>query len=111
MGSQFPGNRRSDEQLDLILFETATWTVNGRNGQVLCTAPSLRHALDRSTGFATSGAVVIALCRLPADNIIVFAAQAERMRKLLAGREVSPIQDIKYWRSIDDDAMIDGRHL
>jgi hypothetical protein len=109
MGSQYPGSRRSDDQLDAILFETATWTVNGRNGQVLCTAPSLRQALNRAAGYATSGAVVIAICRLPADNVIVFAAQAERMRKVLAGREVPPIQQTEYWRVADDEAMVSRR--
>ena len=39
MGGQSPGNRRTDDQLEAILFETAAWTVNGRNGQPLCTAP------------------------------------------------------------------------
>jgi hypothetical protein len=108
MGSQFPGNRRSDEQLEAILFETAIWTIHGRSGQILGTAPSLRHALDRAADFAAAGAVVVALCRLPADNIIVFAAQAERMQKLLAGREVSPLSGD---RVLDDDGVTVGGPL
>ena len=101
MGSQYPTRYRTDEELQIILFDTATWTVNGRNGQVLCAAPSLRRALDRAAGFAASGAIVVALCRLPGDNIIVFDAQAERLRKHCTEWEVSPIQDIEYWRGAD----------
>jgi hypothetical protein len=108
MGSQYPGNRRSDEQLDSILFETADWTVNGRNGQVLCTAPSLRGVLDRAADFEAVGTAVIALCRLPADNIIVFAAQAERMQKLLVGREVSALLGD---RTLDDAGVAVGGPL
>ena len=91
MGTQFPGSRRTDEQLEAILFETATWTVNGRNGQTLCTAPSLRRALERAADFAASGAVVVAVCRMPGDNVIVFEAQADRLRQLVAEREVAPL--------------------
>jgi hypothetical protein len=98
MGSQYPASYRTDEELQVILFETAIWTVNGRNGQVLCRAPSLRRALDRAAGFAASGAVVVALCRLTGDNIIVFEAQAERLKKYCAGWEASPIQETDYWR-------------
>jgi len=105
MGSQYPGNRRSDEQLDAILFETAVWTVNGRNGQVLCTAPSLRRALDRAAEFATSGAVVVAICRTSDDNILIFEAQAERLRKFCAGRELPILHEADYGRPPDDDAM------
>jgi len=85
MGSQYPEYHRSDEQLEVILFETAAWTINGHNGQVFCTVPSLRLALDRATAFAASGAVVVALCRKPGNNIIVFDAQIRRLRKLCTG--------------------------
>lgn len=96
MGSQYPGgNRRSDEQLKAILFEAAIWTVNGRNGAVLCTAPSLGRALERAADFAASGAVVVALCRLPNDDIIVFAAQADRLRELPAD-EVILFQETEH---------------
>ena len=64
----FLSNRRSDEQLEAILCETGHWAVNGRQGQVLCYAASLRQAIDRSEKFSASGAVVIAICRLPSDR-------------------------------------------
>ena len=63
--------------------------VNGQQGQVLCFAASLQRAIVRSGEFAASGAVVVAICRLPSDNIIVFPAQIERLRKCLAKSEMS----------------------
>jgi hypothetical protein len=88
MASQYQGNRWTDEQLEAILFETATWTVKGRNGRVLSTVSNLRQALEKAANLAASGAIVAALCRTPADNIIVFEAQGERLRKRCAGLEV-----------------------
>ena len=99
MGSQYPGNRRTDEQLDAILHETALWTINGRNGQSLGTALCLRQALDKAADFAASGAVVVAVCRTPGDTIIIFEAQADRLRKLCAGREVPLFKEMKVPRT------------
>ena len=110
MGSQFSGNRRSDAQLEVILFETATWTINGRNGQILCTTLNLRRALDRAADFAASGAVA-AICRKTGDDIIVFEAQAERLRKLCAGHEIPVLQEVGYWRISEDDGTTGGRSL
>jgi hypothetical protein len=85
-------SRRTDEQLEAILSETGVWVVNGRQGRVLGSAASLRRALDRAAEYAVSGAVVVALCRMPSDQIIVFPDQIERLRKLIAMRE-SPSQN------------------
>jgi hypothetical protein len=46
--------------------------------------------LDKSVQLSASGAVVIAVCRLPSDNIIVFPEQIERMQKIIAGRDPTP---------------------
>ena len=94
MDSQYPGNHWSDERLDAILTEPATWIVNGRNGQVLCTVTGLRQALDRAASRVAFGAVVTALCRMPGADIIVFEAQAVRLRKLCAGREVALFKEM-----------------
>ena len=83
-------NRRTDEQLEVILAETGHWVVYGKRGRVLFTAPTLRRALDKSVQLSASGAVVIAICRLPSDNIIVFPEQIERMQKIIAGRDPVP---------------------
>jgi hypothetical protein len=84
MGSLYSGNNWSDEQLDAIMFEPATWTVNGLNGQALGTVPNLRRALDRAASLAASGVVITALRRIQG---VVFEAQTVRLRKLCAGRE------------------------
>jgi hypothetical protein len=102
MGSQYQGSSRTDEQLHAILFETATWTVNGRDGNRLGTAPSLRHALERAAYFSASGAVVVAICRLPRDNIVVLEAQAERLRRLCVEHEAPPLHDAPYWDVLED---------
>jgi hypothetical protein len=40
--------------------------------QVLGYAASLLQAIDRSAKFSAPGAVVVAICRLPSDNIDIF---------------------------------------
>jgi hypothetical protein len=37
-----------------------------------------------------SGAVVIAICRLPSDNIVIFSEQIGRLRRSISVRELSP---------------------
>jgi hypothetical protein len=64
-------NRRSDAQLEAILNESSDWVVNGPTGRVLCFAASLRVAIERAVTYAASDAVVLAICRLPFDNIVV----------------------------------------
>jgi len=83
---------KSDEQLYLILYDTADWAIVGRQGQSLCFAASLRRALDRAADLAADGAVVTALSRLPFDSIIVSPDQMLRLRKIIAGLEVAPIK-------------------
>jgi hypothetical protein len=82
-------SQRTDEQLDAILGDAGHWVINGRSGQTLGFAPSLRGALERAAGFRNSGAVVIALAQLPNDSIIVFTPQIDRLRKIIAGRETA----------------------
>ena len=80
-------NRRSDDQLAAMLHDTGDWAVAGRRGQPLCSAASLGRAIERAVEYAASGAVVVAICRLPSDDIIVFPDQIERLRKIIAERE------------------------
>jgi hypothetical protein len=84
-------NRKSDEQLDVILRETNLWIVNG-DGEVLAFAPSLGVAIDRATAFVRSGAVVTNLARLPRNDIVVPFDQVLRLSKIVAGREVPVLQ-------------------
>src|ERR1700730_17015003 len=53
---------------------------------------SLQQAIERSVAYAMSNAVVVAICRLPSDNIIVFRAQIERLRETITARELVPIE-------------------
>src|SRR5471030_56801 len=92
---------KTDEQLDSMLCEVSNWAVNGRAGEVLCHAPSLRQAIERATEYAASGAVVIALCRLPSDNIVIFADQTKRLRKIIAGRETPPLKHTANLQDLD----------
>jgi hypothetical protein len=96
-------NLRTDEQLDLVLYDTADWAVVGREGHALCFAASLRRALDRAADLAADGAVVTALSRLPFDNIIVNPDQMLRLRKIVAGLEVAPIKYSEAWADTDED--------
>ena len=48
------------------------------------------RAMDRAAEFAVSGAVVTAICRMPSNDVIVFSEQIERLRKIIAVREVMP---------------------
>jgi hypothetical protein len=81
-------SRRTDDQLEAILDESGHWTVNGRQGKVLCSAASLHRAIDRAHEYGVAGAVVTAVCRLPSDNIIVFEEQMERLRQTIVMREM-----------------------
>jgi hypothetical protein len=74
-------NSRSDERLEAILCETSNWAVKGSHGRVLGFAASLGRALQRSLEYSRSGATVTTICRLPLDNIVIFPAQIERLRK------------------------------
>jgi hypothetical protein len=91
MNTFLSSSYRNDEQLYVALCETGEWTINGRGGQVLGVAPSLRLAVDRAEDYAEGGATVIALCRLT-DNIIVFAEQVDRLRLLIEEREANPVR-------------------
>jgi hypothetical protein len=59
---------RTDDQLAAIRDVPGDWLVTGRQGKGLCHAASFRLAIDRGADYAASGAVVVALCRLPSDR-------------------------------------------
>ena len=87
-------NRRTDEQLEAILNERSDWLVNGPTGGALCFGASLRVAIERAVTYAASDAVVLAICRLPFDNIVVSTDQIERLRRVIAVRGVVPDEHI-----------------
>ena len=71
--------RRSDEELSFILHETASWTVKGRHGAVLCEVASLRCAVDSAAELRAIGHRVAAVVRRLPSEIVVFTAQIERL--------------------------------
>jgi hypothetical protein len=88
---------RTDEQLQSILHDTGNWVIHGRAGFALSHAASFHEALAKSSKLAQSGATMAAITRLPSDNIIVFPAQIDRLRKIAAGLEV-PAVTVTAWK-------------
>ncbi|MGD0434536.1 MAG: hypothetical protein ABSA58_25940 [Acetobacteraceae bacterium] len=86
-----------------MLTETANWVIYGARGKVLGFAASPRRALDRALEYARSGAVVLAVAQLASDNVVVFPAQMDRLRKVIAGREVPPIRHTDTFADTIDD--------
>jgi tellurite resistance protein len=72
-------SRRTDDELLLLLDQTADWTVSGRGGVTLGRLHSLRHALDAVSRYEATGHHVFAICAQPADHIIIFREQMARM--------------------------------
>jgi hypothetical protein len=70
---------RADDELRDMLDEHGTWVVHGHNQQVFGVGRTLRHALDRATRFAHSGAVVVAVTRMPPNRIFVLHDQIVRI--------------------------------
>jgi hypothetical protein len=82
--------RRSDEQLESVLYETANWTVNGVRGVILCEVVSLRLAIAKATQFAVMGREVVALMRGRPAEIVVLSDQVRILTSRLTESEVSP---------------------
>jgi hypothetical protein len=78
---------RTDEQLQSILHDTANWVIHGRGGFSLGHTASLHEAFEKVTEFAQTGATILAITRLPNDNIIIFEEQVDRLHKIVAGRK------------------------
>ena len=81
--------RRADEQLEELLDETGIWVVHGPGNQVFGAGGSLRRALDRADSYARSGAVVVAVARVPPARIFIFHDQITRLCKILQERETA----------------------
>jgi hypothetical protein len=88
MMNKISPNYRTDVQLEAIIAETGDWVVNGRGGCVLCAAPSLQCAVARAVAYQEAREVVLAVSRLPDDNIIVFSGQIERLARHLKGSDM-----------------------
>ena len=78
---------RPDEQLMELLDKPGTWVVHGPNHQVFGVGNSLRRAFQRAARYADSGAVVVAVARVPPNRIFVFHDQIVRLREQMRARE------------------------
>jgi hypothetical protein len=83
------GDRRTDEQLYTILFETGSWVVNGTQGNVLGSAASLQRVIERASAYARSDAVVTSISHLAPEKITVFPEQIDRIKRLLRRGDVA----------------------
>jgi hypothetical protein len=72
---------RTDDELRDMLDEPGTWVIHGHNGQVFGVGGSLRLALNRVANYALSGAVVVAVARVPPNRIFIFHDQIVRIGK------------------------------
>ena len=84
-------NRRSDGQLGLILYETAKWTLTGRQGMTLSEVASLRLAVDKAVEVTASGLDVVALVRRRPAEIVVFSGQIAILADRVSESEMGPI--------------------
>ena len=74
--------RRSDAQLERLLYETANWTVNSTNEKILCEVASLLQAVEQAVEFGALGHRIVALVRASDPAIVVFSGQ---IRTLIEG--------------------------
>jgi hypothetical protein len=82
--------RRSDEQLEFILYETANWTVNGAHGVAFHEVASPRLAIEKAAQFATIGREIVALMRRRPPEIVALSGQVRKLMKLPVNSQVSP---------------------
>jgi hypothetical protein len=87
--------RRTDEQLQGMLDEPGTWVVHGHNQQVFGVGSTLRRAIDRAVRYAQSGAVVVAVARVPPNRIFVFHDQIVRVVDLIREQEFAEDERIR----------------
>src|SRR5476649_1222697 len=82
--------RRSDEQLEFLLCETANWTVNGAHGVDFHEVASPRPAIEKATQLAARGREVVALMRTRPPEIVVSWGQGRNLTNPLVESQVSP---------------------
>jgi hypothetical protein len=75
-------SRRSDAELESILYETASWKVMGFQGNVYCEVASLQLAIDAVKLLGDKGREVAALVRRCPAKVTVFPGQIAKLAKL-----------------------------
>ena len=85
--------RRTDDHLMEMLDQSGVWIVHGSGDRILGAAATLRRALDRADSQARSGAVVVAIARVPPSRVFIFQDQILRLRRLVQEADVnSPLE-------------------
>jgi hypothetical protein len=79
MNNDIVSSRRTDDQLQFMMDQTAEWTVNGRAGVALGLRQSLREALRAVLEHEAGGYHVFAVCAQPDDAIVIFREQVVRL--------------------------------
>ena len=90
---------RTDEQLKEMLDEPGTWVVHGHGDRVFGVGGSLRRAVDRASNYARSGAVVVAVARVPPNRIFVFHDQMVRLIAVIRQEEIDVSADAELVNS------------
>ena len=72
-----------------------TWVVHGHNHQVLGVGSTLRRAIDRAIRDGKSGAVVVAVARVPPNRIFVFHDQIVRLLEQIREQEYAEDERIR----------------
>jgi hypothetical protein len=86
--------------IETLISDSSQWVVDGHGGQVLCSAPSLRDAIECAVAISASGATVAAL---RGDGVVMHPDQITHFRKIIAGREVPAIKMYEGGLGIDFD--------
>jgi hypothetical protein len=82
--------RRSDEQLEFILYETANWTVHRAQGVAFHEVASPRLVIEKAAQFAPIGREIVAPMRTCPPEIVVSSGQVQKLTNLLVESQVSP---------------------
>jgi len=72
-----------------------TWVVHGHSHQVLGVGSTLRRAIDRAIRDGKSGAVVVAVARVPPNRIFVFHDQIVRLLEQIREQEYAEDERIR----------------
>jgi hypothetical protein len=80
--------RRTDDQLMEMLDQSGVWIVHGSGDRILGAAATLRRALDRADNQTLSGAVIVAIARVPPSRVFIFQDQILRLCSLVQEEEV-----------------------
>jgi hypothetical protein len=85
-----PSTRRTDEQLESILSETANWIINGVQSVVLREVAILRLAIEKAARFDARGREIVAFMRGRPAEIVLLSGQIPKLTNLEVESQISP---------------------